>query len=461
MANNSTNVIYDTIAAIITPPGQGGIAGLRIAGSRSHEILRKLVRTSSHASINWEPRFLTFGHALTLSGEFIDEVTAVWLPAPQTYTGLDQAEIFCHGSDLIARQILKVISGYGCRVAEPGEFTRLAFENGRIDLTKAEAIAELIASQTDRATTVAREHLSGAYREHVDSLRGSTISLLAELEAGIDFTENESYGETRDGLIRRADELTERLTSLIATYNEGKLLQQGARVVIAGRPNAGKSSLFNILCKRKRAIVSPIPGTTRDYLTEWIDLGGYPIELIDTAGLRTSIDTVEIAGQQLATELLHSADLILWIVDASEKEPAPPLESVLTSWKEKRIIVALNKVDLGDSGFYGKINLPFSPISCARESGIDQLTEMLISTLGLPDSHSKENLVVTSSRHAEKLDLALAGIESARESLKNGVPPEEIVPSVRNSAREFDELTGRVYTEEVLGAIFGKFCIGK
>lgn len=451
----------ETIAAIITPPGRGGIAGLRIAGSDSRALLAHLVRHKDHSAIDWQPRYLHFGHLFDSHGKFIDEVTALWLPAPHTYTGLDQAEIFCHGSDLIARQILEVILAAGARTAEPGEFTRLAFENGRIDLTRAEAVAEMIGAQTDRATQVAREHLSGAYREHVESLRQSVLSLLAELEAGIDFTEQESYGAERPALIGQAQRVVLQLERLRSTYNEGRRLQTGFRVVIAGRPNAGKSSLFNILCKRQRAIVSPLPGTTRDYLTEWIELGGYPVELIDTAGLRSEGDEIERAGQSLARELLESADLILWIVDSSSPESVSEVTTDILPWLSKAGIVVANKSEIELSRGTLQSLWPSRAISCLTEIGLDDLLELIVATLRLPCAPEQEGLVVTSARQAEKLTRAIEFLKESVHSLENQTPPEEIVPSLRQAAQEFDEITGRVYTEEVLGAIFGKFCIGK
>jgi len=447
----------DTIAAIITPPGAGGIAAVRIAGRRSRSILERLFQPKSNQETR--PFLMRCGQLVSGLGEPIDEVLAVWMPLGQSYTGLEQVELFCHGGRQVVRRVLDEILVCGARAAEPGEFTRIAFLNGRIDLARAEAVAEVIAADTDLSYRVSREHLLGAYSNQIENLRYSLIAILADLEASIDFTEEEIESDERAAQIERLENIARELGELISTYRGGEIIREGFKLAIGGRPNAGKSSLFNLLLKRERALVNPKAGTTRDYLSEWIDIEGLAVNLIDTAGIRRGGGEIEKLGQQSARKLLADADLILWMVDLSSNSWKRNLKAELRSLGDKPNILLGNKIDIVEKHDRDeRINLE---ISCKTGRGFKQLHEMLHERIAetLPDLTS--GLVVTSARHESKLKACLDQVQTAKALIDAEESPELPALELRLGIQALEEITGRIYNEEVLGAIFSRFCIGK
>ncbi len=453
---------HDTIAAIITPPGEGGVAAIRVAGPRAQEILRQFFRPRKSSQKTATPFVMRLGVFQSPSNEVIDEVLAVYMPAGNSYTGLEQIEIFCHGGRAVTRKILGLILKADIRSAEPGEFTRLAFENGRIDLAKAEAVAEVISAQTEASLMTSREHLLGHYSEHIDSLRESLLVVLSEVEAGIDFSDDAP--EVRVDASARVvaiDRAIEQITTLVDSYEGGRIIDEGFTVAIGGRPNAGKSSLFNLLLRKERALVTATPGTTRDYLTEQIDLGGYLVNLVDTAGLRSGGGKIERAGQKKAHEIISKSDLLVWLTDLSSRGWQSALNHDMKSQKQDNILILGNKLDIAkkaESKQVGKVDLS---ISCKTSAGLDKFKAEIIRRIEqtLPDKTS--GLIVTSHRHKQKLAASLRYLKSARRKLAATVSGELIAFDLRHAVTALAEITGKVYTEQVLGRIFSKFCIGK
>lgn len=452
----------DTIVAIITPPGEGGIAALRLAGPASQRIAAGHLRLPSGDTPTLESFHLRYCRFCSSSGELIDEVTAVSMPQGHSYTGLEQVEIFCHGGRLVVQTILDELLQSGARAAEPGEFTRLAFLNGRIDLARAEAVAELIAANSHASYMAAREHLLGAYSEHLEKLRDQIAAVLSEVEASIDFPEEEIRLADRDEISGRLAGIANSLEQLIKSYQGGRIISEGFSIAIGGRPNAGKSSLFNRLLRQERALVHPVAGTTRDYLSEWIELDGFAVNLIDTAGVRQRGSAVERQGIERARKIIKDSNLVLWVVDSTRRSWQAELRHDLTTLPTAKTTVLLNKIDLTEKKYGTSTHkLPFIRLSARTGEGLRALTTHLSDQIRkhLPDMTS--GLVVTSARHKQKLAASLKGVKEAIRKNKIGEPPEIVAFDLHQSSHHLDEITGRVYTEEILGRIFGKFCIGK
>ncbi len=401
---------------------------------------------------------LRYGHFVSARGETLDEVMAVFMPHGKSYTGLEQAEIFCHGGRRIVRLILEELINGGARAAQPGEFTRLAFLNGRIDLAKAEAVAEIIAANTDSSYRAGREHLLGAYAEHIEEMREQLVAVLADIEASIDFSEEDIDTGTNVQAAKLLMGVEKEIGELINSYTGGRIINEGFKIAIGGRPNAGKSSLFNLLLRQERALVNPEAGTTRDYLSEWIELEGFAVNLIDTAGLRAEGSQLEKEGQARAEEIIKEADLILWMFDLSEKGWEASLEHDLERLGEGAIVLIGNKIDISRSPRCAPDALK---ISCMTRKGLKDLRKEILLRIQdqMPDLTS--GLVVTSARHKQKLAAARKGIARARRKLKDNESPEITAFELRQGIEALDEITGRVYNEEILGKIFSSFCIGK
>jgi tRNA modification GTPase len=456
---------YDTIAAIITPPGEGGIAAVRVAGPRATELLQRHFRPlRAHENARVAPFVMRLGHIVDHQDAVIDEAMAVFMPHGQSYTGLDQAELFTHGGRLVVRQVLATLIHSGARAASPGEFTRLAFLHGRIDLARAEAVADIIAANTDRSLTNARSQLLGAYSQHIEQLRFLLIDTLAEIEASVDFPEE--HIETADTGRISADLLRteQQVDNLLQTYRGGRILREGFRVVIGGRPNAGKSSLFNLLLGQTRALVTPTPGTTRDYLSEWVDLDGFAVNLLDTAGLRTTRSKLEQAGQAITEDVMAGADLVLWMFDLSRRAVWSEFTTDLKRLGQTPRLLVGNKLDLApspDPTMLDTIAADAVLVSCKTNEGIAALRDTLQQRIESMMPDMTEGLIVTSERHAASLRQALDHLQAARELIQHGASPELPALELRSALSSLEEITGRVYTEDVLDRIFSRFCVGK
>ncbi len=457
-----SSAVDDTIVAIITPPGEGGIAALRLAGPSSLAIALKHLKSSDGQPQPLDNFHLRYCRFQADSGQLIDEVTAVAMPHGQSYTGLEQVEIFCHGGRMVVQLILEELLRSGARAAEPGEFTRMAFLNGRIDLARAEAVAELIAANSHASYQTAREHLLGAYPEHVAKLRDEIVAVTSEVEASIDFPEEEITLAERGEITARLESVLVRIGELLKSYQGGRIISEGFTVAIGGRPNAGKSSLFNRLLRQERALVHSVAGTTRDYLSEWIELAGFAVNLVDTAGLRVKGSKVEREGIERARKIIKESDLVLWLVDLTKRGWQRELEVDLSTLPTAKTTVLLNKIDIAkQKSETWTHNISFIRLSARTGDGLDSLTNHLATeiTRRMPDLTS--GLVVTSARHKQKLALSAKFIKSAAENNRKEESPEIVAFDLRQASLALDEITGRVYTEEILGRIFGKFCIGK
>ena len=435
----------ETIAAVATPLGEGAIAMVRISGPDTKKILAGIFKTQS---LQPKPRTASFGKILD-GEEMVDQVLLTRFEAPASFTGEDMAEICCHGGVLLAAKILELVLRHGARAAEPGEFSQRAFFNGKIDLTRAEAIMDIISARTPLALRAAAQQLEGRLGAEILALRNSALETVAHIEAFIDFREEGIDPASGRVLLGKIQTLLARTTTLLGTANEGRILREGVRVAIAGKPNAGKSSLLNRLLGMDRAIVSEIPGTTRDTIEETACLRGILYRLTDTAGLRETSDPVERQGVARTERALESADLVLHVIDASTEE-------IPSALRENEILVA-NKSDLPCPA------LPPGAIavSCTTGAGFDHLLDAMSEASGLRHLASGQSLAAINSRHQALLESARASLESAASLVQANEPPELAAIELRAALDFLGRIVGTTDTEDILGEIFSRFCIGK
>lgn len=455
-----------TIAAIATPLGEGGLAVIRISGADALAVADKVflpVGKSSRKPSAADTHTIQFGKIIR-GDQVIDEVLLAVLRAPRTFTREDTVEISCHGGLLPAKLVLDTILQNGACLAEPGEFTKRAFLNGRIDLAQAEAVADVIHSRTELALTAANEQLAGKLSQRINQVRDDLMHALAHVEAHIDFPDEDISPDTKENLLRRLEDGVAFMDELIHTANEGQLLRRGIRAAIIGRPNAGKSSLLNQLLGRDRAIVSHIPGTTRDTIEETANIRGLPVIFIDTAGLRESHDEIEREGIRRSRQSLAQAELILHVFDASE-----PLsdadKNYLAEFADKKRILVLNKTDLPT-----KLELPKEPIahhaplvtvSCTNGNGIEQLKDAIKSLIWAGEIKSEMLQVMINSRHQEALQRARVAVRAAADALAADATLELVAMDLRIGANAVGEVVGKTTTEDLLDVVFSTFCIGK
>jgi tRNA modification GTPase len=440
----------DTIAAISTPVGEGAIAVLRVSGNEAKAIVGRIFRCRTSIE-KWEARRLYLGEAVDEDGK-IDQVLGAYFQAPHSYTGQDLVEISCHGGILVTRQILARLLRQGARSAEPGEFTQRAFLNGKMDLTQAEAVMDVIRAQTELALRAANEQLAGRLGSELRQLQDALLTTLAHIEAYIDFPDEQIDPDTGVKLNERLRDIGRRLQRLLGTAEQGRILRHGLRTVIYGEPNVGKSSLLNLLLGYDRAIVSEIAGTTRDTIEDTINFQGIPVRLIDTAGARESRDRLEQEGIRRTRMELEQADLVLHMVDAS----CPHQQNIRPD--QKRLLI-LNKVDLGlHPDWKGADGIRFS---CKTDFGRQALENeirhrVLGGELSLQNSH-----IAISARHQSCLGEAERAVAKASEGITQNQLPELIAVDLRTALDGVGDVVGKHDTEDLLGKIFSQFCIGK
>ncbi|MEY2555054.1 MAG: tRNA modification GTPase [Verrucomicrobiota bacterium] len=443
----------DTIAAISTPAGEGAIALVRISGPDAIRIADKIFRGKEPPS-----RFVShvqhLGEIVTESGGLIDEVMMSIHWAPASYTGEDIVEISCHGGTLVTAKVLEACLRQGARGARPGEFTERAFLNGKMDLTQAEAVIDLIRARTDLALRSATEQLEGKLGEEIGKIRNALVDLLAHIEASIDFSEEGIEPDKGDTLLARLDSVCQQIAALLATADEGRILREGVRVVIYGATNAGKSSLLNRLLGYERVIVSEAPGTTRDTIEETINLRGVPVRLLDTAGLRTSTSEIEREGIARTERSLQKADLRLHIIDRNAPRPAHFARSTANGNE----IVVLNKNDLAEHDDWKNCNAP--RISCATGDGLNTLESEILSRIGKQNLRP-ENALAINLRHRDCLRRAIQACDRARKTMDDTQSPEYIALDLNEALGAVGEVVGTVGVEQILDSVFGQFCIGK
>ena len=441
----------DTIAAISTPIGEGAIAVVRLSGAAALSILNRVFR-SSVAPENFEPRHVYFGQIRDGAAK-IDEVLATFFRGPASYTGEDVVEVSCHGGVLVTRRLLDLLLSAGARMANPGEFTQRAFLNGKLDLTQAEAVMDLIRAQTELALRAANEQLAGHLGREVSDIRELLLTVLAHVEAYIDFPDEEIDPDTGTALRERISMLERRLDKLLATADQGRVLRHGLRTVIYGAPNVGKSSLLNLLLGYERAIVTEVPGTTRDTIEEVINIRGIPVRLIDTAGARASFDLVETEGIRRTYREVQNADFVINLVDASQ----PRSGQELFSYRNGTLL--LNKIDLGlHSDWFETAGIRFS---CKERIGLEDLNQAIWKHVMGGLGNMVDVRVAINARHQAALHEARLLLETAQESLEEGKSPEFVSIELRGALDAVGEVVGKMDTEDLLGRIFSEFCIGK
>lgn len=470
--------LEDTICAIATPAGEGGIGIVRLSGSLALPLAEGLVRLRSGQAL----RTVT-SHMLHLADLLIpaplmqqpasglhhenrlavcDEALIVYMKAPRSFTGEDVVEIQSHGGGFLLSLLCRACVSAGARLAEPGEFTKRAFLNGRLDLSQAEAVLDTIRAKSAASLSVAQRHLRGDLAREVDSAREGLLNLLAHVEAGIDFVEEEIAFLEKAEMTRTIDQVASMIQGLQSTAREGRLLREGARVVIAGRPNVGKSSILNRLLKEERAIVTAIPGTTRDVIEESIDLSGVRISLVDTAGMRDTDDIVEREGIKRSQSAQQDADLRVIVIDGSSSLSADD-RALIDSATVGKHVIAINKADLPTQVDLSSIR-PGSccvALSAKTGDGIDDLRTAIRSQLVGPGAEVAESIMVTNVRHHTALERARDSLDHASESIAAGMAAELVAIDIRAAADALGEITGAITTDEILERIFSEFCIGK
>ncbi len=447
----------DTIAALATPVGTSAIAVVRVSGPISLPLTRDLFKETP------PPRMARRGDYFDAGGQLVDDVLFTFFAAPNSFTGEDSLEISCHGNPFIAQKISEDLFLRGCRPADPGEFSKRAFLNGKMDLSQAEAVMDLIQARSDRALAAANQQLRGFLGRKMDELISLLIRILAQIEAHIDFPEEDLPPDDKQGVLTDLAVLMDRTGRLLATSHYGELLRGGIKTIIVGEPNAGKSSLLNQLVGRERALVSPEPGTTRDYIEECIAVGPDSLRLIDTAGLNSSPSSLEKRGIDKTLEQATGADLFIWVLDLTRPVPALPatLQARMTA---KNTVVAYNKADLHSASVHGGPLLGSFPqvrISALCGTGIEQLMSLLATCAESFRVDLGEDLIAINARHACALEEARRCLAGVRDKMINANAIEFVASDLRTVLDLFGEISGKIDNEQILDKLFASFCIGK
>lgn len=455
-------MLFDTIAAISTPKGEGGIAIIRISGDKSFEILDKIfVKKNPNADLG----FYKLNYGFIKDGEkTVDEVMAVRLKAPKSYTCEDIVEINCHGGTLVSEKVLELVLRNGARHAESGEFTKRAFMNGRIDLSQAEAVMDIIQGKTEKSVSLSLDQLRGDLRDKVNQFKKALLDITAHVNVVLDYPEEGIDDPLPAELRNNLEKVYEEANRLIDSYDTGKKIKEGIKTVIVGKPNVGKSTLLNALLHEERAIVTHVAGTTRDVIEEIINIKGVPLVLVDTAGIRKTDDIVENIGVEKSKQFIGKADLVLLVLDASKELENEDIE-VINQIKEnkKKVIVLLNKIDLNK-----KINLVghnlenIVEISAKDNIGIEDMQEKIYSYIVEEDvENSSEKLIITNIRHKTALEKTKDAIKNIFETIDMGLPMDLISVDLKEALDSLSEITGEISSEDILDHVFGNFCVGK
>lgn len=447
----------ETIAAIATPPGEGGVAIIRISGTKALDAAEKLF---SGPVRSYKTHTVHFGTFRNLANEPIDEVLLLVMLGKRSFTGEDTVEIHCHGGSLIARRVLEAVLESGVRAARPGEFSFKAFINGKMDLSQAEAIQELICAKNEKALDAAGNQLKGRLSEKIKTFQIQLTEVTAILEAWIDFPEEGLEFITMQELGNRLETICQAMQKLLATFHDGKILHDGIALCLVGSPNVGKSSLMNALLDKERAIVSHIPGTTRDIVEDHLRLNGLNFKLIDTAGIRDAEDLIEREGIRRSKAAVSEADLILFVLDASKGITEEDTQLIDFLPPEKSIVV-WNKTDLPHPAF-SLLHFPHQvELSAKMRTGLDRLHEKIDAVVWQQGPPSRDEIVITNVRHKEALTAAIVCCRAVIEGLQTGISPEFLASDMRQTLLELGKIIGVNVTEEILSSIFSQFCIGK
>ena len=460
-------MIDDTIVAIATPHGWGGIGIVRISGSTAFNIIEKIFVPHTRYNIKQiKTQTIKYGHIVDpKNNELIDEVLVSFFKEPNTYTRENITEINCHGGALIVKKILDIIAENGARIAEPGEFTKRAFLNGRIDLSQAEAVIEVINSKTDAARKASLNQLEGKLSGRIKNIRNLLVSCIADIEAVIDYPEYDIEEVSLGKLEEMVKICLEQINNLKKTFFEGKIIREGIVVAIVGKPNVGKSSLLNALTQKEKAIITEIPGTTRDIIEEFIEIGEVAVKILDTAGLRETDDIVEKMGIDRTKAAIEKAELILFVLDGSKSISEEDIE-IFEMVRDKKVIVLINKTDLSTKISDEEIDKYIDKekrieISAKEELGLEKIEEIIKEMFLKRDFELDNEIIVTNVRHKKIIDKVKLELEQILIDVKNMVPIDLISVSITEATNDIGEITGETVNDEILHTIFQKFCIGK
>ncbi len=457
-----------TIAAISTAPTNGGIGIIRMSGKNCFEIIEKIFRPIHPQKIDEIPGYtMKYGYIVNYkTQENIDEVLVSYFKSPKSYTTEDMCEINSHGGVVIEQEILKQCLLAGAELAEPGEFTKRAFLNGRIDLSQAEGVIDLINSKTSKEAKASLHQLEGALSRKIQDIRKQLLDIMADIEASIDYPEYDEVEEiTNNRMALILKDIKEKLLKLESSFENGKMLKEGINTVIIGKPNAGKSSLLNAILNEERAIVSGVEGTTRDTIEEFITIQGIPLKLIDTAGIRDAKDEIEEIGVKKALKLMKEADLVMYIIDNTK-----PLENedreIISMLKDKKSIILLNKIDEGDYKLeedkeLKELNKPIVKISAKTREGLDDLYKNIVDMFQINEIEIDQGGIITNIRHKNQIRKAIVAIEEAEKVLKQEMPVDLISVPIKQCLEEVSSITGENVSEDIIAEIFSKFCLGK
>ncbi len=458
--------LSDTITAVSTPKGHGAIGIVRVSGDRTLGIIQEIFvpHRKNSQKFSFDPHKMVHG-SICEDKEILDDVLAVWMPRGASYTGDDLIEIHAHGNPVILNEILGLIIKRGARFAQPGEFTFRAFMNGKIDLAQAEAVSDLIFAKSRQAVRVANQYLRGAFSKEIGQIREGLLEMLVHTEAAIDFSSEDIEVFSNSEMHKKLQPVREKIKKILATYNDGRLLSQGASVAIVGRPNVGKSSLFNACLNIDRAIVTSVPGTTRDTVEEEFVYRGIAVRLIDTAGIRKTENVVENIGIDKALEKIKTADLVLLVLDVSEdfSEEDRMLIDLVAS---KKKILVLNKIDLGEKWKIEEVFIKedlfpvIRHVSALSRSGIEKLLDTVYEEL-LGAQANSDTVFLTKSRHKLSLEKAVKYLDAYQEGLGDRRPLEFMALELREAVNELEAIIGKITTDDIYDKLFSSFCIGK
>ncbi len=457
----------DIIAAISTPAGSGGIGIVRISGNGSIDIADKIFKSIKGIKLkDKKSHTVSYGTVYDIkTGNIIDEVLVTVMKAPNTYTKDDIVEINCHGGTVVVKKVLESILNSGARLAEPGEFTKRAFLNGRIDLSQAEAVIDVINSKTDMSRQAAVGRLEGKLKEAVNAIRDRLLDMIASIEVAIDYPEHDIEEETYNNMYKQSDEVLKDINRLLETADRGKIVQEGIETVILGKPNVGKSSLLNRFLEEDRAIVTDIPGTTRDTVEEFMNIDGIPVKIVDTAGIRETGDIVEKMGVSKSKDYAQKADLVLMMLDSSRELDNEDIE-ILDFIKDKKSLIILNKSDLENKLDKQKLleyvnENDIISLSVKENEGIENLTDRIKDMFMTGDVNISDEVMIGNVRHKNSLYYAKESMEKAKITIETRMPEDFISMDLQDALRYLGEITGESVDEEIIDRIFSRFCLGK